>query len=627
MNITQSSQEPQANILIVDDTSSNLRVLSKVLQEEGYAVRSALDGATAITIAEAQWPDLILLDIVMPEVDGYEVCGQLKASKKTCDIPVIFLSNLEDIFDKKKAFDVGGVDYISKSGKSEEILIRIKNQLILQATKAEISRLNAELENRVKERTEELELANAKLQEEIVQRRKAEDKMIRKALQDPITGLINRSSFFGKLTQSIHQLHKKPNSKFAVFLIDCECFKKIKNDRGIFEATQLLIAIANRLIACFPRSSYIGRFEGDEFAVLLYGIEELDDVISIAKKTQKTLASPFELKKNNIHVNNSIGIVLLNDQYKKIEPILQDANVALQESKAKNIYQVFHPEMAFTSSKRVNQKISEEESYLKQAIANQEFAVHYQPVISLATGKILELEALVHWNHPVYGLISGAQFISLAETTGLIVELGYLVILEACYHITNWQKENQLNVKVSINLSEQQFQQSDLIEKVDQILDATGIEGKYIKLEIPEKVISNNPESAFQILEKLQSRQIEVTIDDFGKGYSYLNYIALTYLINFPIKSVKVNINLSDRFNNKTNNNNLSWEKNINLHDMFESMLNLAHQMNLKITVKDIESNQQLKYIKSLDCDYGQGLIISSPLPRESLEELLLWTT
>ena len=625
MNTINSSQNPKANILIVDDTSSNLRVLSKLLQDEGYSVRSALDGATAITIAEGQWPDLILLDIVMPEIDGYEVCKLLKASQKTCDIPVIFSSNLEDIFDKKKAFEVGGVDYVPKSYQSEEVLIRIKNQLIIQSTKAEISRLNAELENRVKKRTEELEVANKKLQEEIIQRRQAEDKMIRKALQDPLTGLINRSSFFGKLTQAIQQLKKQPTAKFAVFLIDCECFKQIKNNHGIFEANQLLIAIANRLISCFPRSSYIGRFEADEFAILLHGIEELEYVINIAEKIQKTLALPFELKNTNTYVNNSIGIVLLNDQYQQIEPILKDANIALQESKAKNIYQVFHPEMALTSSKRVDKTTSQDESYLKQAIANQEFVVYYQPVISLTTGKILELEALVRWNHPVYGLINASEFISLAETTGLIIELGYLVILEVCHHIIAWQQEHELNIKVNVNLSEQQFNQSDLIKKIDQILDATGIQGKYLKFEIPEKAIADDPQLAFKTLEKLQFRQIETLIDNFGNGYCHLNHIALTYLMNFPIKQVKISTNLSNKFNDKPQQKKLSLEQ--NLHDMFELLINLSNQMNLKITVKDIESNKQLKYIKYLDCDYGQGNIISQPLKKESLEELLLWTT
>ncbi|MDJ0743984.1 MAG: EAL domain-containing protein [Xenococcaceae cyanobacterium MO_167.B27] len=626
MNTINSSQEPLANILIVDDTSSNLKALSKLLQDEGYAVRCALDGATAITIAEAQWPDLILLDIVMPEIDGYEVCQQLKAFPKTCDIPVIFLSTLEDIFDKKKAFQVGGVDYVPKSYQSEEILIRIKNQLIIQSTKAEISRLNTELEIRVKERTEELEIANQKLHEEIIQRRQAEDKMIRKALQDPLTGLINRSSFFGKLTQAIQQLKKQPTAKFAVFLIDCESFKEVKNDYGIFEANQLLIAIANRLISCFPRSSYIGRFEADEYAIILYDVEQLEYIINIAEKIQKTLALPFELKKSNTYVNNSsIGIVLLNDQYQQIEPILEDANIALQESKVKNVYQIFHPEMTLTKSKGVSSTSSEDESYFKQAIANQEFIVDYQPVISLTTGKILELEALIRWNHPVYGLINASEFITLAEKTGLIVELGYLVILEACHQMIAWQQEHQINTKVSVNLSEQQFNQSDLIEKIDQILDATGIEGKYLKLEISEKVIANDPQYALKTLEKLQSRQIETIIDNFGNGYCYLNYIALTYLINFPIKNVKISIDSSNKFNNKTPEKNLSWDK--TLHDMFELLINLSHQMNLKITVKDIESNQQLKYIKSLDCAHGQGKIISQPLRKKALEEMLLWTT
>ncbi len=625
MKTTNSSQNPQANILIVDDTSSNLKVLSKILQEEGYDVRCALDGATAITIAEAQWPNLILLDILMPEIDGYEVCQQLKAAKKTCNIPVIFMSSLEDIFDKKKAFDVGGVDYIPKSYQAEEVLIRIENQLKFQAAKIEIHKLNAELEDRVKQRTKDLEIANQKLQEEITQRRLAEDKMIRKALQDPLTGLINRSAFFGKLTQSIQQLKKQPNAKFAVFMLDCQSFQKIKHNYGIFEANKLLIAIANRLVSSFPRSCSIGRFEADEFVILLSEIIEIEQVINIAKKAQQTLALPFQLKRSSTCVNNSIGIVLLDEQYEQIETILENANLALQESNTKNIYQIFHPEMSFSHLKKLNKTQVEEESHLKKAIANQEFVVYYQPVISLKTGKIVELEALVHWNHPVYGLISGERFINLAETTGLIVELGYLVMLECCYHLVSWQQENEFNVKISINLSPQQFKQFDLIKKIDQILDATGIEGKYLKLEIPEKAIRADPQSALKTLEKLQSRQIETIVDNFGKGYCYLNHIALTYLMNFPIKNVKISIASSNKFQKKSSEKKIGWE-NI-LHDMFELLIDLCNQMNFTITVKNIESKKQLKYLQSLNCDYGQGYVISKPLRKDALEELLLWTT
>ncbi|HHP7231891.1 MAG TPA: EAL domain-containing protein [Xenococcaceae cyanobacterium] len=625
MNPVNASQEPKANILIVDDTSSNLKVLSKFLREEGYAVRCALDGATAITIAEAQWPDLILLDIVMPEMDGYEVCQHLKATEQTCDIPVIFLSTLEDIFDKEKAFQVGGVDYIPKSYQSKEVLIRIRNQLTIQSTQAEISRLNAELEIRVQQRTKELELANQQLQEEIAQRRQAEDKMLRKALQDPLTGLINRSSFFGQLTQAIQQLNKQPNAKFAVFLIDCEAFKATKNEHGIFEANQLLIAIANRLIACFPRSSYIGRFEADEFAILLYDIAELEAVMHIAEKAQTNLALPFELKNTSTYVDNSMGIVLLNNQYQQVEAILQDANIALQESKTQNTYQIFHPEMTLSQSQGVGTITSQNKSYLQQAIANQEFVVYYQPIVASTTGKIIELEALIRWNHPVYGLINASEFIGLAEATGLIVELGYLVILEACYQIMTWQREHQLNIKVCVNLSERQFKQPNLIEKIDEILDATGIEGKYLKLEIPEKAIAHDPNFAFKVLEKLESRQIETVIDDFGVGYCHLNHIALTYLMNFPIKNVKISINLSHKFNHKTSEKILAWNQ--TLHDMFELLINLAHQMNLKITAKDLESPKQLTYVKSLDCNYVQGEIIAQPLKKSSLEELLIWTT
>lgn len=618
---TSANPNCKANILIVDDTSSNLRLLSKLLQDEGYAVRCALDGATAMTIAEAEWPDLILLDIVMPEMDGYEICQKLKASAKTNHIPVIFLSNLEDIFDKQKAFDLGGADYIPKSYHSQEIVLRIDHQLTIQAAKAEIVRLNAELEDRVKERTKELEIANQKLQQEINQRIQVQDAMIRQALQDSLTGLASRNALISKVKNAIKHSQNNPNYQYAIFLLECDRFKYIKHNYGYLEANRFLIALSNQIMSCFPESACISRFEGDDFAILVDSFTEIKTIKDLAKITQQKLQQPFKIQGENIQVNHCIGIVLGNQQYLEVDHLLHDANLAMQVSKNNNVYQIFETSK-HSLFQGYNKKKLDIEAELKRAIDNNEFIIHYQPTISFSTGKITELEALIRWNHPQKGIVFPSSFIASAEETGLIVPMGDLVILEACNTIVNLQKEHDLDLRVSIDLTPSQFYQSNLVKKIKQIIDATGIKGENLQLEIPEKTISQNPQLAIKYLNQLKDYKVSVGISDFGSNYCPLTYLSLTYLLGFNLNRAKIDSSLlKDEEPNKT----LTNMQNQDI-SFCEQLVSLSRQLGIEVIVKNLRFNKQLKYFKSLQCKWGQGIIISKVLDKKALEELLLWS-
>jgi diguanylate cyclase (GGDEF)-like protein len=617
---TSANQYYKANILIVDDTSSNLRLLSKLLQDEGYAVRCALDGATALTIAEAEWPDLILLDIVMPEMDGYEICQKLKAAEKTNHIPVIFLSNLEDIFDKQKAFDIGGVDYIPKSYHSQEIILRIDHQLTIQAAKAEIVRLNTELEDRVKERTKELEIANQKLQQEITQRLQVQDAMIRQALQDALTGLASRNAFISKVKNAIKQSQNNPHYQYAVFLLECDRFKYVKHNYGYLEANRFLIALSNQITTCFPESLCISRFEGDDFAILVE-FADLKTIKDLAKKTQEQLQKPFKIQNEEIKVNHCVGVVLGKQEHLEVDHLLHDANLAMQVSKNNNVYQIFETSK-HSLFKGYNKKKLDIEAELKRAIDNNEFIVHYQPTIALSSGNITELEALIRWNHPQKGIVFPSSFIASAEETGLIIPMGDLVILEACNQIVKLQKEHDLNLKVSIDLTPSQFYQPNLVKKIKQIIDATGINGENLQLEIPEKAISQNPQLATKHLTQLKESKVGVGISDFGNYHCPLTYLALTYLIGFTLNRVKIDSNLLQDEEPKKplanfQGNNISF---------CEQLISLSHQLGVKVIVKNLRFNRQLKYFKDLQCKWGQGILISKVLDRKALEQLLLWS-
>ena len=618
-----SAQYQKANILIVDDTSSNLRLLSKLLQDEGYAVRCALDGATALTIAEAQWSDIILLDIMMPDMDGYEVCQKLKASETTKQIPVIFLSNLEDIFDKQKAFAAGGVDYISKTLNTQEIVLRIDNQLSIQATKAEIVRLNTELEDRVKERTRELEISNQKLQQEIDRRQKVQDAMLRQALQDPLTGLVSRNALISKVKNAIEKKQNEPQYQYAIFLLECDRFKYIKHNYGYIEANRFLIALSHQITACFSESACISRFEGDDFAILVDAFNDLKTIKSLAREIQLQLQQPFKIQQEEITVNNCLGIVLGNAQYTEVDRLLHDANLAMQVSKNQGIYQIFEAKK-HSLFKGYNKKKLDIEAELKRAIDNHEFIAHYQPIILLSSGKITELEAFVRWNHPQQGIIYPTSFITLAEETGLIIPIEDLVLLEACKNVVKLQKENDLNLKISFELSPSQFHQPKLAKKIGQIIDATGLKGENLKLEISEKTIYNNPQLAAKNLNELKEIGVSIGINDFGNNHEPLTYLALTYLISFPINRVKIDSNLlpkDPRIENQFLAN--ARRKDISF---CEQLISLSRQIDVPVLVKNLRFNKQLKYFQDLKCKWGQGILISKVIDSKAIEELLLWS-
>ena len=618
---TSADQYQKANILIVDDTSSNLRLLSKLFQGEGYAVRCALDGATAITIAEAEWPDIILLDIVMPEMDGYEICQQLKINKKTQHIPVIFFSNLEDIFDKQRAFDVGGVDYIPKSYHEQEIIIRIENQLTIQSAKAEIVRLNTELEDRVKQRTQELEVSNQKLLQEIDRRQQAQDALLRQALKDPLTGLASRNALISRTKKAIGQNQANPDCNYAIFLLECDRFKYIKHNYGYLEANRFLIAVSSCITSCFPESACISRFEGDDFAILLENFTDLKTLKQLAEKLQNKLKDKFNVQQEAIQVNNCLGIVIGTPEYQEISHLLHDANLAMQVSKEKEHYQIFEAKK-HSLFKGYNKQKLDIEAELKSAIASNQIQAHYQPIISLATGKITELEIAIRWHHPQKGIIHPSNFIDLAEETGLVIQMGYLVALEACSCIVQLQKEHDLQLKLNMQLSSKQLQQPDLGSKIGQIIDASGIKGNSICLNISEQDISSNPELTMKNLTDLEKHQVKIGIDDFGSNHSPLTYLGLTYLMGFPINRVSVDSNLLEQERQQLTNvpvgtRNISY---------CEQLVSLSRQIDVPVLVKNIRFNNQIKYFQKLDCKWGQGIMISKVLDRKALEELLLWS-
>jgi diguanylate cyclase (GGDEF)-like protein len=592
MNNYQLNTFP-ANILIVDDTPTNLRLLSQALSEEGYQVRAVINGEMALTAIQTSPPDLILLDVTMPNMDGYEVCQRLKASPETADIPVIFLSALDETLDKVKAFTVGGVDYITKPFELLEVLVRIKNQLNLQAAKAKIHNINLQLEDKVKQRTIELETKIIELEETQKQLRYM-------AFHDQLTGLPNRTLFLEILQQGMNRKKRQQSYLFAVLFLDCDRFKVVNDSLGHLIGDQILIGVSNRIKSCLRPYDYVARLGGDEFIILLETLEKIDDSISIAKRINQELIKPFQIEDKEIFLSVSIGIVLETKDYEKPEFILRDADIAMYKAKksGRACYQVFTANMHSQVENMLDL-----ESKLRWALERQEFTVYYQPIVSLNNGIIAGFEALVRWNHPEKGFISPAEFIPMAEETGLILPMDMWVLREACHQLKIWQGQQgkQPSLTMSVNLSAKHFSQPNLIEQIEQIIEETEIQSKYLKLEITETVIMENSPSAAQILEQLRDLQIQLSIDDFGTGYS-----SLSYLHRFPVNTLKIDRSFISTI-----------DQNLDSKNIIQSVITIAHNLKMDVVAEGIETATQLEHISNLGSEYGQGYFFSKPLEKK----------
>ncbi|MBW4563242.1 MAG: EAL domain-containing protein [Mojavia pulchra JT2-VF2] len=594
------------DILLIDDMANNLRVLSSLLAREGYNVRKALNWQMALTACQTVLPDLILLDIMMPEVDGYEVCQRLKAWELTADIPVIFISALDDVFDKVKAFRVGGVDYITKPFELEEVLVRVQNQLALRTAKLEIIKLNVELEQRVKQRTTELEKALQKLQGEIAYRQQLQSKLLDIALHDSLTGLPNRVLFIRRLEKALNRAKQQSDYQFAILYLDCDRFKVVNDSLGHLVGDELLLSISHRLQASLMSTDTLARLGGDEFAILLENPIDINQVIKVAELILKQLSLTFKLSRYEVFMNASIGIAWGNRDYERPEYVLRDADTAMYRAKAlgRARYHVFDPVMYQEAI-----QLLELENDLRRAVARQEFIVYYQPIVSLITGRIAGFEALVRWQHPIRGLILPTEFIPVAEETGLINIINTWVLQSACQQLRSWQHHPAISetLTISVNLSARLFAQPNLIAQIDEIIDATKVNPANLELEITESVIMENRDAVKIVLQQLQEREIKLIMDDFGTGYS-----SLSYLHSFPLNGLKIDKSFVKRM-----------QENQEDMGLVPAMIGIAESMGMRVIAEGVETIEQLALLRSLNCEFAQGYLFSKPIEQKSVINLL----
>ena len=607
------------NILIVDDTPDNLRLLSKTLIQEGYKVRCAVNGSMALLTIKAKLPDLILLDINMPDMDGFEICKILKGSESTKDIPVIFVSAVDEIFDKVKAFELGAVDYISKPFQIPEVLSRVSNQLNLQnlrkqliqknqlleieianriLAEREIRQLNTKLEQRVAERTYQLRT-------EIKERKEIQSKLEYLAWNNSLIGLPNRLWLVEKLKTIISSEFSKTKERLAVIIIDCSRFKIINDSLGRQAGDDLLRMISARLrsqIIARDSNTHVTHFGGDKFAIVVENIQNKEEAIAFLPIVHQVLSPAFSLRSREIFLSFNMGIVIGNSNYLHPEDIFRDADLAIQKAKSSSshYYQVFD-----TTLQNNALEILELETDLRIALKNREFYLNYQPIISFNTGAIIGFETLVRWNHPQKGFISPGKFIPVAEQTNLILPLGMWILRQACQQIRIWQDRldnRHQDFTVSVNISGKQFEQENFIEQLDLIIAETGINIKHLKLEITETLLMNNTDIADRVFSQLKVRQIQLAIDDFGTGYS-----SLSYLDRFPVDTLKIDRSFVSRLDEENQ-----------ASTIVRATLDLAHNLGFNVVAEGVETQQQAQQLKDWGCEFAQGYFYAKPLDTDS---------
>src|SRR5689334_14361723 len=473
----------------------------------------------------------------------------------------------------------------------------------------EAERARAELEHQRAEQAERHvhELNNYIAEQERISRvlEETKDHFRHAAFHDSLTGLPNRAMFTELLKAEIESSHRRGEHMFAVLFLDLDRFKNINDSLGHTHGDLLLVAFAERLERTLRPIDTLARFGGDEFAILVTGMTDATDAVRVAQRIQDELTQPFVLDKNSAFASSSIGIALSSTGYDRPDDILRDADTAMYRAKenGKARYEVFDHGIHARAVSRLQL-----ESDLRHAVEQKEFCVYYQPIVSLQTGRLAGFEALVRWNHPRRGLVSPADFIPVAEETGLIVPIGEWVLQEACRHIRQCQMAHpsHRSLSLSVNLSARQVAQSDLIDRVKEALAVSKLNPHCLKLEITESVVMENAEAAALMFKQLRALGVQLSIDDFGTGYS-----SLSYLHRFPLNYLKIDRSFVSRLT--TDNDNA----------IVRTISTLARNLGMEVIAEGIETEEQYQQLKMLGCEYGQGFLFSHPVNKDAVLHLL----
>ena len=551
-------------ILIADDDRSMRVALQNVLVSDGYEIESVSDGVEAVKRCENSMPGLILLDALMPNLNGFDACKKIRMLKGGKHVPILIVTALDDESSIEQAFDSGATDFIPKP--VHFAVMRQRVSRLLKASRAEVH-------------VREL------------------------AYNDSLTGLPNRTMFINQMNKLIKKVRLQ-SQMLAVLFLDLDRFKYVNDTLGHSVGDMLLKQVAERILSCVRSADTVSRLGGDEFTLALDGIEDRGVVANIADKICTKLGEPYSFNGKDIYVTASIGISIHPDDGVDIGELMKRADTAMFKAKERGgSFLFYEPEMEAVVTNKV-----EIEQDLRQSLDREELDVYYQPKYDLQTSKVMGIEALVRWNHPEKGLVGPNDFIPLAEETGLISEVGLWVLITSCVQVKSWIDKGHKAMPVSVNLSGRQLENGDITAQVAHVLAESGLKPEYLELEITESIIMKRPEEVISILHQLKAMGVKLSIDDFGTGYSSLNYLR-----KFPIDLLKIDKAFVRDI--ETNNEDRLIVKGI---------IALAKSLNLEVLAEGVETGEQQKLLEEEGCDYIQGYYIGKPMKSEDFEREFL---
>lgn len=568
-----------ANILIIDDEAQIRNLMRELLSVDHHCVL-ADSAEAALAILQNTEFDLVLSDINMTGISGLELIPRIV--ERSPDTVVVMVSGEQNIESAVEAMRAGAFDYVTKPLDLRHVGAAVNRALAHHELLVTKRQYEDHLEDLVKERTAQVEHL---------------------AYYDRLTDLPNRNLFADRCTQALAAAHRK-NELVGVMLVALDRFKKINETLGHAAGDVVISEAARRLHECVREGDTVARIDGDEFALLLPQVRDTGELADLSSLISETFKEPICLSDPEVYISTSIGISVFPQNGEDTSTILRNAGAALDRAKrlGGSNYQFYAAEMNAHAVNRLSLETS-----LRRAIQNEEFITYYQPLVNLPTAEVIGAEALVRWQHPERGVLAPAHFISLAEDTGLILDIGDAVLHAAFRQTRAWQDRGLGRLQISVNVSARQLRQKDFVERVLEVLLESRLDPTCVEIELTETTIIENTELTASLLNKLRGLGIKVAIDDFGTGYS-----SLSYLKNLPIDTVKLDQSFVRGATTDPDDAALVM-----------AIVTLAHNLKLEVIAEGIETPEQLAFLRLLRCDKGQGYLFGKPIPPAEFESLV----